>query len=109
MGDKCVIRDWGEWEVLAEGEGYKIKRLVIAPNQSISLQYHKHRCEVWYIIQGEGLVELAHKNRYLEVGDMVFIGVGEKHRVTNTSSYVNLIAVEAQLGAQTEEEDIVRL
>ena len=47
-------RPWGWFETLAEGEGYLIKRLWIAPHQRISLQRHQHRQEHWYVALGGG-------------------------------------------------------
>ena len=42
-----VVRNWGSYRTLDEGAQYKVKKLIIAPKQSISLQYHHHRDEYW--------------------------------------------------------------
>ena len=31
-----MVRPWGAWYVIEKGKGYKVKRLEIIPNESIS-------------------------------------------------------------------------
>lgn len=104
-----TTRPWGYWEVIEEGPGYKIKRLVIQPKQSISNQYHNHRSETWCIIGGEGQLFLEDKLKTITKGDVFTIEIGEKHRVKNISETEDLVAIEVQMGEKCEEDDIVRL
>lgn len=46
------VRPWGYFEVLAEGPGYKVKRLVIEPGKRTSLQWHEKRWEFWTVASG---------------------------------------------------------
>ena len=48
-----TIRTWGYYRVLYEGEGYKVKELVINPHSSLSMQKHEHRTETWNVVKGE--------------------------------------------------------
>ena len=48
-----TIRNWGWYRVLDDKPGYKVKELIIAPGQSLSMQRHEHRAEHWYILKGE--------------------------------------------------------
>ena len=48
------VRPWGIFENLLEEIDYKVKRIIISPNQSISLQYHFHREEYWIVVEGDG-------------------------------------------------------
>ena len=41
-------RPWGYYKVLYEGEGYKVKELVINPHSSLSMQRHEHRSCLLY-------------------------------------------------------------
>ena len=34
------IRPWGEWQVLDEQDGFKVKRIVVHPGQRLSYQTH---------------------------------------------------------------------
>ena len=40
-------RPWGSWHVIDEGDGYKVKRIVVDPAQRLSYQTHDHRAEHW--------------------------------------------------------------
>ena len=100
------LRPWGLFENLLEEIEYKVKRIIISPNQSISLQYHFHREEYWIVVECSG--ELIHEDtvRTLEVGDSVFIGKEEVHRLKAGKNGITVI--ETQIGV-CEEDDIVRL
>jgi mannose-1-phosphate guanylyltransferase/mannose-6-phosphate isomerase len=52
------VKDLGYLEVIDQGPWYKVKRLTVEPNKSISMQYHIHRSETWAITQGCGEVIL---------------------------------------------------
>ena len=106
--DNYAKRPWGEWEVIQKGDWYKVKKLTIEPNMSISMQYHNHRSEAWCITQGEGLLVLDEKKIKVQRGDTLVIPKRSTHKITATSK-MPLIAIEVQLGEITEEDDIVRL
>lgn len=107
-------RPWGYFEVLAEGAGWKVKRLVIAPGQATSLQYHRQRGEFWYVVEGQGLVtqELPGHNIVTEyevdVDCTVLLDREDVHRLRNAGA-VPLVVVEIQRGSCLGEDDIVRL
>lgn len=108
MTDKFMTRDWGTWEVIDEGSWYKVKRLIVYPNKSISLQYHNHRSETWAITQGSGEVILDERKFKVKRGDTFVVPIKAVHKITNTSND-QLIIIEVQCGEITEENDIVRL
>ena len=47
-----MYRPWGSYTILAEGPGYKVKRIEIKPGGKLSLQLHYHRSEHWTVISG---------------------------------------------------------
>ncbi|MFN6962022.1 MAG: mannose-1-phosphate guanylyltransferase/mannose-6-phosphate isomerase, partial [Rhodocyclaceae bacterium] len=49
---RTVYRPWGSYTVLEEGPRFKIKRIVVKPGASLSLQMHHHRSEHWVVISG---------------------------------------------------------
>ena len=53
---RTVSRPWGT-TVLEEGRRFKIKRIVVRPKASLSLQMHHHRSEHWIVVSGMALVE----------------------------------------------------
>jgi mannose-6-phosphate isomerase-like protein (cupin superfamily) len=108
MSQEKAERPWGAWEVIEKGKGYKIKKLVIQPYQSISLQYHNHRSEAWSIVEGFGEVILGDKVFRVSAGDSFVVPKKATHKITAISK-TPLIAIEVQLGEITQEDDIVRL
>jgi mannose-6-phosphate isomerase-like protein (cupin superfamily) len=100
-------RPWGLYEVLAEGAGYKVKRIEVKPGHRLSLQMHNQRSEHWVIVSGEALVTLGDQeiNRY--VNEEVIIPVRTKHRVANPGKEL-LVFIEVQCGPYLGEDDIIR-
>lgn len=104
-----VERAWGSWTLIDKGDGFKIKRLTIHPNQSISMQYHKHRAETWCVIAGFGKAQVAERTFDIHKHSSFYIPIGVTHKVWNTSSTHYLVIIEVQQGEIVQEDDIVRL
>lgn len=49
---RTVTRPWGTYTVLEEGARFKIKRIMVRPGESLSLQMHHHRSEHWVVVSG---------------------------------------------------------
>ena len=47
-----VVRPWGWYDSLDEGERFKVKRIQVKPGASLSLQMHHHRAEHWIVVKG---------------------------------------------------------
>ena len=100
-------RPWGYYTVLLEEPGYKIKKYVVNPGQSVSLQLHKKRSEHWVVITGTAHVQRGKKFLKIRAGESAFIPVKTKHRVANYGKSA-LEVIEVQNGKYLEEDDIVR-
>lgn len=100
-------RPWGRWEEYLNEPGYRVKRIVVNPGERLSLQKHEHRQEHWVAVQGSADVTLNDDVITLEVGDSVFIDIGDVHRVTNPTD-APFVFIETQLGLCIE-DDIIRL
>jgi cytidyltransferase-like protein len=57
-----VEREWGYYRNLYDGNGFKVKELVIASHRKLSMQRHKHRSEAWNIVRGEAKVLTNHRH-----------------------------------------------
>ncbi|MEB3156819.1 MAG: phosphomannose isomerase type II C-terminal cupin domain [Cyanobacteriota bacterium] len=101
-----VQRPWGWYETLSSGQGYLVKRLWLAPGQRISLQSHRHRCEHWVVVNGEGVLVLEDATIPAEIGTTLFVPAGARHRAEAGASALEI--VEVQRGAVLSEEDIER-
>ena len=101
-------RPWGSWHVLAEGAGYKVKRIEVNPHSRLSYQTHAHRAEHWVIVSGKATCVIDGRTVVAGPGDCVAVSVGQAHRIINDEDE-DLVIVEVQRGAYTGEDDIVRL
>lgn len=101
-------RPWGEFHVLAEGAGYKVKLLVVDPGGRLSLQCHQHRSEHWTVVKGVATVTVGGSVHVLAPEDSVNIPQREIHRLENDAAE-QLVVVEVQFGADLAEDDIIRL
>lgn len=102
------IRPWGEWQVLDEGEGFKVKRIVVRPHQRLSYQTHEHRAENWVVAKGTCTAVIDGEVVVARAGESIYVEIGQAHRITNMHEEL-LVIVEVQLGAYTGEDDICRL
>lgn len=101
-------RPWGRWEVLDTGDQFCVKRIEVVPSGRLSLQFHHHRCEDWFVVSGVATVELEEICNLMKAGERIHIPLGARHRVSN-SGQTMLTFIEVQYGEILDENDIVRL
>ena len=101
-------RPWGSWHVLDEGEGFKVKRIVVNPGARLSLQRHELRAEHWVVVSGVAECTIDDETVVLAKGGTVDVAVGQVHRIANPGDET-LVIIEVQQGSYTGEDDIVRL
>ena len=103
-----VIRPWGSYSTLYYEEGCRIKQIIVASGQKLSLQFHNQREEHWVVTKGQALVQIGDQYFDVKAGEYIHIPVGEKHRLSNNEDE-DLVLIEIQMGSYLEEDDIVRL
>ncbi len=101
-------RPWGEYFVLENQPGHKVKRIEVLPGQRLSYQKHAQRSEHWMIVRGEALVVLDGVEHRLRAGQTIDIPAGTAHRIGNPSAQP-MSFIEVQTGPYLGEDDIVRL
>jgi hypothetical protein len=47
-----IHRPWGWYDSIDNGERFQVKRIVVNPGASLSLQMHHHRAEHWIVVKG---------------------------------------------------------
>lgn len=104
---RTVIRPWGSYTVLEEGPSFKIKRIVVAPHASLSLQLHHHRSEHWIVVEGTAKVINDGREYLLKTNESTFVPMNTAHRLSNPGD-TDLIMIEVQTGHYLGEDDIVR-
>ncbi len=101
-------RPWGWYDVIDEGDRYKVKNIEVKPGSSLSLQQHHHRTEHWVVVSGTALVQLNNDKQLLGENQSTYIPLGCVHRLSNPGK-IPLKIIEVQSGAYLEEDDIERL
>lgn len=104
---RMVHRPWGTYTTLEEGERFKIKRIMVKPGASLSLQMHHHRSEHWIVVSGMARIVNDERELLLDTNESTFIRAGHKHRLENPG-IIDLVLIEVQCGDYLGEDDIVR-
>ena len=107
-------RIWGSFYNLFEGEGVKVKELIVDPGKGMSFQKHFKRHEIWLVSQGSCVVNYSkdspenRRNVTLNKFDKYIVPLGEWHQITNPFNETCRI-IEIQYGEEVVEDDIERI
>ena len=102
-----VYRPWGSYDSLDSGNRFQVKRIVVNPGASLSLQKHHHRAEHWIVVHGTAEVTCEDRTFMLGEDESTYIPLGHKHRLANPGK-IPLELIEVQSGSYLGEDDIVR-
>jgi mannose-1-phosphate guanylyltransferase/mannose-6-phosphate isomerase len=101
-------RPWGYYDSVDMGERFQVKRIVVRPGGTLSLQKHMHRAEHWVVVRGTAEVTIGEEVRLVHENESVYIPMGTVHRLANQGK-IPLEIVEVQTGSYLGEDDIIRL
>lgn len=109
-------RPWGYYRVLHELQGCKVKELTVDPGQTLSLQRHQNRTEIWLVAEGECMVE--HHGHAVETDEYLVhtpLHTHHEYRVPRTKWHrlfnpydTPCKIIEIQYGLSCDELDIER-
>lgn len=102
-----VLRPWGSYESIDQGERFQVKRIIVNPGSSLSLQMHHHRAEHWIVVRGTARVWNGDQVILLSENQSTYIPLGVTHRLENPGK-IPLELIEVQSGSYLGEDDIVR-
>lgn len=102
-----VLRPWGSFETIDLCDRFKVKKIIVKPKSSLSLQMHNHRAEHWVVVKGTAHVTCGSKEFVLTEDESTYIPVGKKHRLENKGQ-IPLEIIEVQTGNYLGEDDIIR-
>jgi mannose-1-phosphate guanylyltransferase / mannose-6-phosphate isomerase len=102
-----VHRPWGWYDSIDHGPRHQVKRILVKPGASLSLQMHHHRAEHWIVVSGTAEVTNGDKVIMLTENQSTYIPLGQTHRLANPGK-VDLEIIEVQSGSYLGEDDIVR-
>ncbi|MBB6242653.1 MULTISPECIES: mannose-1-phosphate guanylyltransferase/mannose-6-phosphate isomerase [unclassified Rhodanobacter] len=104
---RVVHRPWGSYDSLEARDRFQVKRIVVKPGASLSLQKHHHRAEHWIVVSGTAEVTCDEKVFLLGENQSTYIPLGSVHRLRNPGK-VPVELIEVQSGSYLGEDDIVR-
>ena len=102
-----VHRPWGWYDSIDAGPRFQVKRILVKPGASLSLQMHHHRAEHWIVVSGTAEVTNGDQVMTLSENQSTYIPLGQTHRLANPGK-VPLEIIEVQSGSYLGEDDIVR-
>ena len=102
-----VHRPWGWYDSIDSGSRFQVKRIMVKPGASLSLQKHHHRAEHWIVVSGTAEVTNGDQVILLTENQSTYIPLGTVHRLANPGK-VPLEIIEVQSGSYLGEDDIVR-
>ena len=102
-----VFRPWGWYDSIDNGDRFQVKRIVVNPGASLSLQMHHHRAEHWIVVRGTAELQRGDDTFLLSENESTYIPLGTRHRLTNPGR-LPLEIIEVQSGSYLGEDDIVR-
>jgi mannose-1-phosphate guanylyltransferase/mannose-6-phosphate isomerase len=100
-------RPWGWYESLVIGGRFQVKRIVVNPGASLSLQSHHHRSEHWIVVEGTAKITVDDTVQLISENQSVYIPLGAVHRMENPGK-VPMVLIEVQTGSYLGEDDIIR-
>ncbi|WP_372884398.1 mannose-1-phosphate guanylyltransferase/mannose-6-phosphate isomerase [Shimia sp.] len=100
-------RPWGWYESLVIGPRFQVKRIVVNPGASLSLQSHHHRAEHWIVVEGTAKVTVDDEVKLVSENQSVYIPLGAVHRMENPGK-LPMVLIEVQTGSYFGEDDIIR-
>jgi len=102
-----VHRPWGWYDSIDQGARFQVKRIMVKPGASLSLQMHHHRAEHWIVVSGTAEITNGDQVILLSENQSTYIPLGQTHRLANPGK-VPLEIIEVQSGSYLGEDDIVR-
>lgn len=99
-------RPWGAFTKFVENTPCTVKTITVHPDQELSLQYHNHRNEFWFILSGAGVATVGDIHKEVKAGDTCFIEKKVNHRIKAGTEA--LVFLEIATG-EFYEDDIIRI
>lgn len=107
LNHQAVYRPWGNYRVLVEESGFKVKKITVNSGGRLSTQRHQHRAEHWVVVSGIADVSIDGKACALTADQSCYIAAGHIHSLANSQNKP-LVLIEVQTGSILDESDIER-
>lgn len=101
-------RPWGDFQNFVTNEQVTVKIITVEPGQRLSLQRHRHRAEMWQVLDDAPLdITVGDRRWPAKRGEMIWVPLGSVHRMGNSGTTTGRI-LEVGFG-DFDEDDIERL
>jgi mannose-6-phosphate isomerase len=102
-----VERPWGQFQQFVSNETVTVKIITVEPGHRLSLQRHRHRGEMWQILDGPIDIVVDDRQWQAQPGEVVWVPHGAVHRMGNSGGEPGRL-LEVAFG-HFDENDIERL
>lgn len=99
-------RPWGTFIQFTNNEPSTVKIIIVQPGEELSLQYHNHRSEFWYVLSGNGTFVTDDTELAAQPGTYHIVPTHAKHRIKGGSEELRVLEIAF---GDFDEDDIVRL
>ena len=97
---------WGQQTLLGEGTGYKMKKLVVRPGESLETKMHYHRSVHWVVTKGTAEVCIGDRQQMIHGNESVYIPKTTYYSLRNPGR-IALVIIEVENGEYLEDDDVV--
>lgn len=99
---------WGSYQIVDAGDGFQVKRMIVAPKGRLLLQKHRFRSEHWVVVRGTATVTVDESIGHFSRNEHIFIPPGAVHQLENAGSEP-LELIEIQNGSYLGEDAVIRI
>lgn len=99
-------RPWGNFRQFTHNQETTVKILTVDPGQTLSLQKHEKRDELWVVLDPGLRVQIDDDVFEPAVGDELVIMRGQRHRLSSTGPRGRVLEIAF---GYFDEQDIIRL
>jgi len=89
---KLVDKPWGNEKHFIFNKQCTVKILSVNPKQSLSLQYHKKRNELWYFLT-PGIIQIGMHKRHVKKGETIIVKKWRAHRIFAENKKVEVLEI----------------
>lgn len=101
-----VSRPWGKFLQFTKDNPSTVKILTVSAGEAFSLQLHHKREETWFVLKGDGVIEINGESFPITPNSKFLIPKEATHRITAGENDVQVLEIST---GEFDEEDIVRL
>lgn len=79
-----ITKDGSEIREYYHSQNISLAEASLKPGQAAEYHLHRTSLEIYYILEGEGLMEIDEERQKVTRDQAILIQPGSKHRITNT-------------------------